>query len=91
MTPEEREANKYLSLMRNTNKRRYGQAYLAWLKNGCYGPEPDRGPISLMAEQAVRLEVNRILGPAPFDVLRPDLAQAFAADMEKLRRIQDGR
>jgi len=50
-------AYRYLNLIRNAAKRRYGFAYLAWLNGGAVGDEPERGALSYMAAQAVRIEL----------------------------------
>ena len=34
------EANRYANLIRKSSKRRYAQAYIAWLRNGAEGMEP---------------------------------------------------
>jgi hypothetical protein len=59
------EAYRYLNLIRNADKRRYGFAYLAWMRNHAIGHEPERGRLSYMAAQAVRMQLHEILGPAP--------------------------
>lgn len=51
------EANKYANLIRNTEKRRYAQAYIAWLRNGAEGLEP-QWKCSYMAAQAVRMHID---------------------------------
>ena len=50
------QANKYANLIRNTEKRRYAQAYIAWMRNGAEGVEP-QWKCSYMAAQAVRMEI----------------------------------
>jgi len=43
---------------RNQTKAYYAEQYAAWLKAGCpQGQEPDRGQLSYMAAQAVRLDL----------------------------------
>lgn len=59
-TPEE-----YIRRIRNANKKLFAMRYMAYLRNGG-GRLPDRGSLSLMAEQAVRYEINR-LEEAPTD------------------------
>lgn len=69
MTVELAAANRYLNLLRNKPKRAYGFAYLAWLKNGAVGYEPDHPGLGAMGAQAVRLHLSSILGPAPFEAV----------------------
>ena len=52
------EAYRYLNMIRNAAKRRYGFAYLAWMRNGCVGESPDPGPLSVMGAQAVRINLH---------------------------------
>ena len=47
-------AYRYLNLIRNGDKRRYGFAYVAYMQNGASGLEPERGRLSVMGAQAVR-------------------------------------
>ena len=49
-----KEAYRYLNLIRNADKRRYGFAYVAWMQGGAVGLEPERGDLSVMGAQAVR-------------------------------------
>ena len=63
-------AYRYLNLMRNADKRRYGFAYLTWLQGGATGMEPDRGRLSVMGAQAVRMGLHEILGDDPFRAVR---------------------
>lgn len=51
-------AYKYGNLIRNKAKRDYAFAYIAWLKNGAVGYEPERGRLSYMAAQAVRMTID---------------------------------
>lgn len=51
--------DRYVRAIRNANKRAYAAAYARWLQNG--GDEPDSGPISYMAAQAVRMTLDEIL------------------------------
>ena len=62
------QAYRYLNLMRNAGKRQYGFAYLAWLRNGAVGLEPERQTfkLSTMGAQAVRMGLHAILGHEPF-------------------------
>jgi hypothetical protein len=53
----------YIRALRNEAKRRYARAYVAWLYDG--GKEPDRGTLSVMGAQAVRLRVREYLGASP--------------------------
>jgi hypothetical protein len=52
------QANKYANLIRNKAKREYAQAYIAWLRNGAEGLEPEHSKLSYMAAQAVRMTVD---------------------------------
>ena len=63
-----RAAYRYLNLIKNTAKRRYGFTYLAWLGNGAAGYEPDRGRLSVMGAQAVRLQLDELLNNRPLDL-----------------------
>ena len=47
----------YIRSLRNPAKRDYAARYLAWLERQD-GPEPERGQISYMAAQAVRLTLD---------------------------------
>lgn len=47
-------AYRYLNLIKNADKRRYGFAYVAWMHGGAVGIEPERGRLSVMGAQAVR-------------------------------------
>ncbi len=52
-------ANRYVNMIRNKNKRDYGFAYLAWLKGGAVGNEPERpAGLSVMGAQAVMIQLN---------------------------------
>lgn len=51
-------AYRYGNLIRNKAKRDYAFAYIAWLRNGAEGLEPERGKLSYMAAQAVRMEID---------------------------------
>ena len=60
------QAYRYLNLIRNADKRRYGFAYLAWLRNHAVGVEPEEpARLSYMGAQAVRLKLGEILGAEP--------------------------
>jgi hypothetical protein len=50
-------AYRYANAIRNAAKRSYANAYIAWMVGGAVGLEPERGRLSTMAAQAVRLEV----------------------------------
>lgn len=52
------QAYKYANLIRNKVKREYANAYIAWLRNGAEGLEPERGKLSVMGAQAVRMNVD---------------------------------
>ena len=51
-------ANRYANLIRNSQKRAYANRYIAWIVEGCVGLEPERGRLSYMAAQSVRLDIN---------------------------------
>lgn len=50
-------ANRYANLIRNKAKRTYAFAYIGWLRNGAEGLEPERGTLSVMGAQAVRMQI----------------------------------
>lgn len=50
--------NRYLNLLRNKHKRDYGFAYVNFLRNGATGNEPERGQLSYLGAQAVRMQVD---------------------------------
>lgn len=52
-------ADAYIRAIRNTAKRQYAIAYRYFLTDGT-NEEPDRGKLSYMAAQAVRLELTSI-------------------------------
>jgi len=66
MTVQEAKANRYLNLIRNKAKRDYGWRYLDWIRVGAVGMEPDKGKLSTMAAQAVRMQLHNLLGDTPF-------------------------
>ena len=51
-------AYRYGNLLRCKPKRDYVFAYIAWLNNGAMGIEPERGRLSYMAAQAVRMTID---------------------------------
>jgi hypothetical protein len=59
-TPEQR-AYIYIRRIRSERKRTYAAYYLNWCRHGKRSSEPERGELSAMAAQAVRLEIDRIL------------------------------
>lgn len=63
-------AHHYLNLIRNKPKRCYGFLYLAWLREGATGPDPERGTLSVLGAQAVRMQLHGILGNDPFTEAR---------------------
>ena len=83
-------AYRYLNLMRNVDKRRYGFRYLVWLREGAVGQEPDRGRLSVMGAQAVRMGLHEILGHDPFRAVRENprltLAEFIRQNREELDR-----
>jgi hypothetical protein len=52
------EIYKYTNGIRNKQKREYANAYVSYLRNGGYGNEPERGGLSCMGAQAVRIQLN---------------------------------
>jgi hypothetical protein len=52
------QAYRYANLIKNKAKRDYANAWIVYLRNGAEGLEPERGKLSYMAAQAVRLEIN---------------------------------
>lgn len=52
------QAWKYANLIRNKTKRHYANAYINWLRNGAEGFAPERGTLSFMAAQAVRMRLE---------------------------------
>jgi hypothetical protein len=61
--PELCEAHKYIRRIRNKEKRAYAQIYLRFLCG--QQPEPDRGKVSYMAAQAIRIELHSIAKEHP--------------------------
>lgn len=57
------EALMYVKRIRNESKKAYGLAYLKALAG--HFEEPERGELSVMGAQAVRMELYRILGKNP--------------------------
>ena len=51
-------AYRYANLIRNMAKREYANAYIAFPRDGAEGLEPERGKLSVMAAQAVQMNVN---------------------------------
>jgi hypothetical protein len=52
-------AHRYGNLIRNKPKRDYAFAYIAWLRNGAEGLEPEKPRnLSYMAAQAVRMAID---------------------------------
>ena len=70
-TPPLQAAYRYLNLIRNKPKRCYGFLYLAWLREGATGLEPQRGTLSVMGAQAVRMQLLTMLGENPLMEARP--------------------
>jgi len=52
------QAYKYANLIRNNTKREYANAYIAWLRNGAEGLEPEHDKLSYMGAQAVRDNID---------------------------------
>jgi hypothetical protein len=60
-------AGMYMARLRNASKLEYAHNYFSWIVAGRKGAEPDRrqllnGTLSYMAAQAVRTELDRIMG-----------------------------
>lgn|SRR5579864_618361 len=51
-------AGQYIRRIRNGQKKQYARAYLHYVLRGRQGTEPDRGTLSYMAAQAVRMELD---------------------------------
>jgi hypothetical protein len=89
--------NLYANSIRNKPKRDYAFAYLAWLKNGSIGPEPDK-PVALsyMAAQAVRQNLQALresclagaLEATQRDFVACGLVNPLAKDQAELARRQ---
>lgn len=54
-----RAADRYVHRIRNQRKRAYAAAYWRFLRG--VDPEPERGELSVMAAQAVRMELREIM------------------------------
>lgn len=52
----------YVRRIHNTHKQAYARAWLAYVSGGRRGPEPDRGILGPMAAQAVRMQLDGIMG-----------------------------
>lgn len=59
-TPEQA-AYEYAYRIRSDRKRDYAKAYIRWRIKGCEGSEPDRGSVSVMAAQGVRLQIDEMM------------------------------
>jgi hypothetical protein len=55
------DARAYVRRIQNTRKRTYARLYLDYLLTPTAG-EPERGDVSSVAAQAVRVELRRIVG-----------------------------
>lgn len=53
-------ADKYIRSIRNAAKRAYAEQYLKWYTNPPTEAEPDRGALSYMGAQAVRINIAEI-------------------------------
>lgn len=51
-------ADRYVRRIRNAEKKRYAVAFLAWVRSGERGPEPDKGTLSYMGAQSVRIALR---------------------------------
>lgn len=56
-------AHRYARSLRNPAKRRYAYDYIAWLRSGQEGDEPERGELSYIAAQGVRLNLYSEIQP----------------------------
>ncbi len=54
------EAGQYVRRIRNAQKKEYAHAYLSYILGGKRGKEPERGTLSCMAAQAVRMQLDPI-------------------------------
>lgn len=50
----------YINSIRNKEKRNCARAYLFWIQNGAFG-DPPEGGCSVMAQQAVRWNINEMI------------------------------
>lgn len=57
-----KEANKYLNAIRNAEKRRYAYEYWGFRRGLMNEPNPDHFNLGAMARQAVRMQMNEIMG-----------------------------
>jgi hypothetical protein len=58
-------AGKYIAGIRSDTKKKYARTYLAYILNGRSGSCPDRGALSAMAAQAVRMRLDQIFQETP--------------------------
>jgi len=59
-TPADNRYIAYIRRIRNMAKRDYAQRYYTWLCAGSIGEPPERGGLSYMAAQAVRMEFTQL-------------------------------
>jgi hypothetical protein len=52
----------YINSIKNSAKKEYAKKYSAWVLGGRKGSEPDRGELSVMGAQAVRMNIDERLG-----------------------------
>jgi hypothetical protein len=53
-------AGKYIGSIRNAAKKQYARTYLTYILQGRSGPSPDRGELSAMSAQAIRMRMDQI-------------------------------
>jgi hypothetical protein len=58
-------AGKYIASIRSDTKKEYARTYLAYILNGRRGSCPERGVLSGMAAQAVRMRLDQIFQETP--------------------------
>lgn len=61
----------YIGRIRNAAKRDYARRYVSYISQAALeGPEPERGELSYMGAQAVRMSLYQILGLQTVNPLR---------------------
>lgn len=53
-------AGKYIGSIRSAAKKQFARTYLTYVLQGRSGPSPDRGELSAMATQAVRMRIDQL-------------------------------
>lgn len=64
--PGKGDVRSYIRKIKNANKQAYAEAFLGWLQSGAAGAEPERGDLSYMAAQAVRINLIDMTGINPY-------------------------